>query len=380
MICHNPPQPDICRQCKTQHTVWNPLLAIKQQNNQPTWQRSLPCEFEGELISISVNDDKQNIHYCAHPLAPSNRCSRSTDTDVQSCRTCPSQYYTPRTAGLEWISTSRLASDSILLANMLPDSTTAIASMSRSGMIPAAIIASVMHVPLCEVTSYGHIIQTKNNQCERTVDLNNYNPANINNIVIIDDITITEEAVSKIKQSVEKLKYRNTYTFASVYCMKGKTAYIDYVARPILVTPIPEWNIFNSYDINGANRSTLWKDGAMVSIDGILCHDQHSGGKPGTVYLKPRNIKLKAICSERLESNRQSIEGILLSLGIGYDKLILRPDSCSSSTSDIAKYKAEHFRNSGCGVFIESCPEQAMLINTITNRPVACPRANRVFL
>src|SRR4051812_30935758 len=59
----------------------------------------------------------------------------------------------PRSTPPEWISTARLARDATLLAGLLPLDVAGIVGVPRSGLIPAAIVATYLHLPLYELTA-----------------------------------------------------------------------------------------------------------------------------------------------------------------------------------------------------------------------------------
>jgi hypothetical protein len=49
------------------------------------------------------------------------------------------------------------------------------------------------------------------------------------------------------------------------------------------------------------------------------------------------------------------------------------------TAENAALHKARHYRGSGCGFFVESCPVQAEIIHRQTGLPVVCPIESKVW-
>jgi hypothetical protein len=119
----------------------------------PQYQRTM-SEREYKLCSCTCGDP----NFCTPPL-----CERRRQRwYAQGKNGGPVPALAPtRTVPLEWVSTARLAADAVILASLFPPDVVGIVGVARSGMIPAATVAALLHLPLWELTADGlHLLNT----------------------------------------------------------------------------------------------------------------------------------------------------------------------------------------------------------------------------
>jgi hypothetical protein len=132
----------------------------------------------------------------------------------------------------------------------------------------------------------------------------------------------------------------------------------------------------------------------MLDFDGVLCPDppyfDESTESSREAYLKwianapigtfvPRMLTVPDIVSYRCEYTREATEAWLASKGIVYERLHLWGDpsddpakQASSRTWQALEWKGKIYRESDCGLFVESCDRQSMDIATYARKPVLC--------
>lgn len=342
-----------------------------------------PCAHEGRVVEYCKtcsNGDNRHVRFCLHP-SPSDEdrdtCTRQpVSNKVQACSSCPD--YTPSlpvaanelpVQKMVWVSTARLAADSLRLGALLPASVKGVAGIPRSGMIPASIIATQLHLPLYELQKDGTFRPMGHGARGRGM------PALPGPIAVIDDTVYTGRAIRDAKDAV---KDKRT-VFTAVYCRPRAARWLDTHAVALESPHLLEWNVANSRTIMGDAINPIYGKGVAFDIDGIIVHDEHSGGRPGSPYLVPRLCEAPLLATGRREAERERTESLLRSLGARWKRLDMLPNDRPPTVESIAAHKAEAFERSGCGFFIESEPKQAEAIHALTKKPVICPRTDTVW-
>jgi len=272
----------------------------------------------------------------------------------------------------EWISTSQLAKDSITLAGVLPPNISGVVGIPRSGMIPATIISTLLHLPLWELTSAGPVPM---NAGSRGPGLYRVNGP----LAVIDDTSWGGAAMATARRRMRGLPA----VYGVVYALPLETSQHDLHVRHLHSPHLLEWNLPNNGPFWGACdpvASSWFRAGCACDLDGVLLHDELSGGKPGTPYLLPRAQPVRLIVTGRSESSRNQTEATLRAWGVRWERLEMLPDDVELTSETAARHKAEHYGKVDCGFFMESCPEQAFLIHKITGKPVICPRVEKVLV
>lgn len=275
-----------------------------------------------------------------------------------------------KAAQFEWVTAADLARDAVRLAGLLPADVSGIVGVPRSGMGPAAIIATVLHVPLYELTPSGQL-----HECGSGVRgasaIRSAGP-----LAVVDDTVYSGQAMRRVKKQMAG----RPHVLAAVYVESKARSYVDVWARDLPCPHLLEWNLFNCGVSWGSAVNPVFGKGVATDLDGIVCHDATSGGKPGTPYLLPRMAALPLIATGRPERTRPETEAWLHKHRVKYKRLAMLSDGADHTSGHvIAAFKAAEYAASGCGFFVESDPEQAAEIARITSLPVICPRAGRVF-
>ena len=291
---------------------------------------------------------------------------------IQDCSICPD--YQPPPYHFQWISTARLLRDAITLAGMLPADCSGIVGVPRSGMIPASVIATHLHLPLW--TLEGQTLR----QCLVPVSRGNGIRGGSGHFAVVDDTTFTGAAMCRARVAVGPRPAIYCAVYVNSLRPESKTA-VDLFAVELPAPHLLEWNWANNGPMAGR-----WADvpaygtGMAMDLDGIIVHDDHSGGLPGTPYMVPRAYPCKLICTGRPESSRVITAMTLRRLGVSWQRLEMLPQGGDPQNHVvIATHKARHFAASGCGLFMESNPEQAEIIHRISRKPVICPRVEKVW-
>ena len=303
------------------------------------------------------------------------RCHQNPGKDIpglRDCTRCPDQ--APPPVSWQWISTARLLRDAIALAGLLPTDCVGIVGVPRSGMIPASAMATYLHLPLW--TLEGKTLR----RCFVPGSRGGALPARGGRLAVVDDTTFSGAAMRRVRAELAG----RPAVYCAVYVNSlrpSSRAVVDLFAVELPAPHLLEWNWANNGPMAG-----LWADvpaygaGMALDLDGIIVHDAHSGGRPGTPYMVPRAHPCRLICTGRPESDRAVTEAQLRRLGVRWLRLEMLPaDLDPADEGVIAAHKARHFAASGCGLFVESAPEQAEAIYRLTGLPVVCPRAERVW-
>lgn len=134
-----------------------------------------------------------------------------------------------------------------------------------------------------------------------------------------------------------------------------------------------EWNILH----HGAKLSTC----TMWDLDGVLCKEPPNE-QDVTAYeqyianaipmIQP-TTRLGAICTYRREQYRETTEQWLRSVGVTYERLIMRTNKAARSIDDAIRYKAIYYGDATWArLFVESSARQAKAIHEITHKQVYC--------
>jgi hypoxanthine phosphoribosyltransferase len=275
---------------------------------------------------------------------------------------------------LEWVSLARLARDSVILASKIPANVTGIVGIPRSGMMPAAIIAELLHVPLLELSGDTAIRHTQTTSSRGPILVRNVKGP----LVIVDDTVYGGAAMARARQLFKGYKP----LFAAVYCHPQRVNDIDFFTRELPSPHLLEWNFPNHgpyWGLSHPEVEAFFGAGVASDLDGIIFHDAESGGKLGELYLAPRAFPVPLIVTGRPERHREITEQQLRDRGVKWTRLEMLPDSEEHSATNAAFFKARCFAASGCGMFIESCPWQAHTIHELTKLPVICPIQEKVY-
>lgn len=320
---------------------------------------SFPCtSCGGKLQSVPV------MACAVHGKCTTDRLFAGT----KCCRECDDRKVKVLTAPFEYVPTTRLVSDAIRLAALLPLDCAGIVGVPRSGMLPASVIATHLHLPLLELAENG----------PRELIAGSRGPTlmrRAGKLVVIDDTVYGGNSMKRARN----LMGMTQAVYAAVYVRPESAHSVDLFARNLPSPHILEWNLANAGPTRGHAANAVYGTGLAFDVDGILIHDADSGGKIGAPYLVPRAHPVRLIVTGRQEYHREETANMLRSLGVQWDRLEMLPDDAPFTWEEAAKHKAKHYAGSGCGFFVESDPMQAEIIQRLSGKPVICPRVEKVF-
>jgi hypothetical protein len=280
----------------------------------------------------------------------------------------------PTPTAFEWVSTPQLARDAIALAGKLPPDVTAVAGVPRSGILPAGVVATHLHLPLFQLTEDGQLTRLGTGDRGRTLGF----PADAGRIAVIDDTVYGGTAMRKVRGRVKR-----PAVFAAVYVRPESAGAVDVFARPLPSPHLLEWNFANNGPFAGFAANPCYRGGVGMDLDGVIVHDAESAAATGagvlSPYLVPRTHPCKLIATGRPERHRAETEALLRTVGARWVRLEMLPGHVEPTPENAARHKARHYAASGLGFFVESDPAQAALIHYYTGLPVVCPIAGRVF-
>lgn len=275
-----------------------------------------------------------------------------------------------------YITTARLARDSVSLASRFPDADGVI-GVARSGIIPASIIAAQLHRPLWSVSRDRGVRPLGHGN--RMIGFR----SGPQRLVLVDDTAFSGAAMRAALKACRDYFPAASIATAVVYSRPNCRASIDHAHA---IYPGPhwlEWNLFN-----GPNARI-----AVFDLDGVICRDPNAAeDDDGPRYLDfirgadplnlPRREPVQLIVTARAEQYRRETESWLTRHGVRWHGLVMRGfdrPTPANWVREIAEFKAREFLASGAKVFVESCPVLAREIARIALGRVLCPVAEVVF-
>lgn len=280
---------------------------------------------------------------------------------------------------LHFRSYSDLKRDTLKLAPRLED-VDAIVGIPRSGMLPAAILATHLHKPLGmlnslspdEVICFGagarHIADWV-----------------VKSIALVDDSVLTGAAMLEAcEQCDTRAEWKWNVTRACVYLLPGAQGHVDACSMFLPAPRVFEWNLFNS----------VMLDHALVDIDGVLCPDppmledadpegyvDYIGLEAPLLYRPGR--KVRGLVTNRLECHRVVTEAWLARHGIEHGGLSMAPFTTPGARrrmSTPAALKAAWLgADAKAGLMIESHDQIAEQVGLATGKPVISIQSMRAF-
>jgi len=264
-----------------------------------------------------------------------------------------------------FISYAELARDIVTWSENLPRDLDLIVGVTRSGMIPASMLALHRNVRLTSVESFykGQIFEGGfRDQHKR-----------LQKVLVVDDSLLSgrsiQEAAKLLKNRPEKIFY------GAVYVKPGMQKMVHHYAKTLALPRIFEWNWSHHF----------WLKATCMDIDGVLCRDptreeNDDGPKYGTFLrtVSPCHIptvQVNTLVTSRLERYRVDTVTWLEKNGVSYKQLIMHPAATAKErrvAGDHAIRKAAVFRSSSYKLFIESSERQAKQISELTKKPVLC--------
>lgn len=273
----------------------------------------------------------------------------------------------------KFVTTEQLITATKKLIPQLPTNISGIAGVPRSGMIPAACLATWLHLPLYEVTRTGIRSITNGSRAQEIKTDDSYP------IVIIDDTVHSGE-------SLQKIKNRTTNAFyTAVFVTPDKQGTVDFFSELLPSPHLLEWNLFNSGIIS------QW----ALDFDGVICEDCPCDGKDtertNEIYRKwilsakpkwlTRLVTVPLVITARLESYREDTVKWCSQWGIKIDRLEMHPAQTfkERNESNIAEWKASVLQKTNYLGYVDSHSDQAEQIYKIWDKPTVSLQNAKVY-
>lgn len=250
----------------------------------------------------------------------------------------------------------------------LPRQIDLVVGVPRSGMIPASMLATQLNAPLVDVDGLlaGRIY--RHGSTKRAPDLDKAMSED-RTVVIIDDTVGSGRAIRELRQAIAELGLKGRFFFCAVWGTVRTHPDVDCVMQAVDEDAVFPWNIMHHVVLAEA----------CVDIDGVLCanpeeHESFEGRAydqflERAISLHRTSGKIGWLVTSRLEKHRQSTEAWLAAHEVEYENLVM---ATPEEKADSPAYKARVYEKTGAQIFIESEPEDAAIIATLSGRPVIC--------
>ncbi len=256
---------------------------------------------------------------------------------------------------MQFIDYNQLYRDVIDYATRVPE-VDAILGIPRSGMLPAAMLATHLNKPLGFLNTDGTMQMLKGGARDSR-------PLNYTRFLALDDSTDSGHTLDGLKHLTQGLRI----TYGAIYYSENTPHRANDIYGRLIKQPrMFAWNFMN----HGLLEQ------ACVDIDGVLCRDPSPEECDwGEKYLKflsevpvryAPKYKIRHLVTGRLEKYREETEDWLSRKYIKYDNLTMRFDP----SIDIGEMKRDFYKDSKCIIFIESSEHQAKQIAKVG--PVIC--------
>jgi len=284
-----------------------------------------------------------------------------------------------------YVTVEDLSRDALSLLPRLPSDIVQVIGSARSGLVPATLLAEMLHVPISIIRNrQGDIVPAGNGW-----RLLQGAPKRKGRTLVVDDTTMTGNSMLRIKQIIERARLPGPFLYVTIYCNPAAVNKPDLWAVDLPWPHLLEWNLFNS----------VLLDSFALDFDGILCQDcPRANDDDGARYkqwmieVRPLHLvrrgSIQLIVTARLEKYRPLTAEWLKKWGIRVKKMVMGPWATLAERhgEDVAAWKAEtlnYFLRKRGGIpprfFIESDPRQAERIAELTSGLVVCPTARRCF-
>lgn len=300
-----------------------------------------------------------------------------------------------------YVTTANLAADAILLASQLPAQIRGVAGVPVSGMIPAAIIAAHLHVPLYEVETQGQQNappggiharpQVRRMSAGWRGHSRRVDPTWP--LVVVDDTVYGGFAMSRIMAGADP----SDLLPAAVYVLPGSERFVRFFAQHLPCPHWLEWNWPNAGMLVGDCINPEIRGGVALDFDGVLCDDpprafDESNPIDRQRYLEwiadapplnlPRHRSVPLIVTNRAAYTEPATIAWLDRYRIKADRIAFWPGEPESRTwadDFIRQHKAAQYAASDCCLFVESDSWQANAIARHTGRRVLDLQAQQII-
>jgi hypothetical protein len=287
----------------------------------------------------------------------------------------------------EFLTLNDLNAATLQLAAKLPP-IRGVAGVPVSGMLCAPVLSTILHVPLYEASYEFGIRRCTHGYRGHSRHVDESLP-----LLVVDDTISSGRSLSEVRN---KLQGESNLLYAVPIASVRAADQVDFYGRLYAEPHLLEWNLPNT----GYIRTLGFPDfergaGIMVDFDGVLCPDpprvfDETVDSDRQAYLDwlinapigvflPRMYPIPDIVSYRCEYTREASEAWLARHGIKYERLHLWGDAnatpaeqAASRTWQAKDWKGRLYRESKCGLFVESCERQSRDIADFAQKPVLC--------
>jgi adenine/guanine phosphoribosyltransferase-like PRPP-binding protein len=286
-----------------------------------------------------------------------------------------------------FVTTTELIQDTNALASILPPGIDAVAGVARSGMIPAAQLAAMLHLPLYAVRlEWSHTTSgmVSVGSGWRFKDAPDGEPRKM---LVVDDTASGGASMAKAVALAAAYFPDAEIVRAAIYSSSQGSQGLDYLAVRLDGPHYLQWNLFNGINV----------EGVAIDFDGVLCDDfpladcddgpRYAAALAARKPLHlPRRRPVDAIITARREQHRAATEAWLARWGVRLSqpgRLIMYAghEDIAADPEKVSAWKAEQLKalQPGVRMMIESDPEQALAIAAASGVPVLCPALGRVI-
>ena len=357
----------------TELEVWEatiPKFGCDCESFYKTWRATQEGEIVGNLVPFEW---KYNLKRAV------NEKLKHTNISIEQAR----KQWQPT---WNFVTLADLTQATIELAAKLPP-IRGVAGVPVSGLLCSSLLSTLLHVPHYEASAEHGLRKTAHGGRGKTRIADESLP-----LLVVEDTVSSGHSITKVR---EKLKDIPNVIYSAALANPPALPSVDFYGRLCPEPHLLEWNLANTGYLrllgypnhNGGS-------GVMLDFDGVLCPDPthydeetESGREAYLQWISkaplgtfvPRMIAVPDIVSYRCEYTREASEAWLQNHGIKYERLHLWGDANATPTEQAASrtwqakdWKGRIYRESKCGLFVESCERQSRDIADFANKPVLC--------
>lgn len=275
---------------------------------------------------------------------------------------CPQRHWGPR-----WVTSAELLQAADAIAGALPRVVDAVIGIPRSGLLPAAQIATNLELPLWTLSSRYELIKVGVGHRGRSSKTPRVP-------VIVDDTIASGRQFRKVLRALKP--HLSAYIKSACFVTPKQESLVDIYGSLLELPHYLEWNFMNS----------IYTKHSAFDLDGILCKNFYgknfeSWAETAQPLYRPRSNKILGIITARPEALRSLTEAWLERVGIRYSVLKMWPSAPELRTAkNVAAWKAQQTIQLGADQYIESEDNLAKLIQqAVPSLRVICPPSGRVY-
>lgn len=248
-----------------------------------------------------------------------------------------------------------------------------IIGIPRSGMIPATHLATTLGLPLADLHSFcaGRMWNISDDKAASALKGRR--------VLIVDDASAYRAAMPRAVEMVQKAVPGADVLKCAVYVTPGAVSEFD-VAMDVCPKPrLFEWN--------------WWRSGKLLycclDIDGVICLDptrdqkrdpeqyRHFLGNASPLYLPRKGVG--ALVTGRSAAFRTETEDWMRRNGVKFQKMHMFDGPSPRDKEKHSRSKADFYRKSDYGLFLESNDKQAAMISEMSGKDVVCIGSMKLY-